>query len=300
MLRELHNLPAPAKLNLFLHVTGRRADGYHLLETVFQLIDLADTVHLLRLDDARIERAHALAGVPAESDLTVRAARRLAAASGTRLGVRIALEKRLPLGGGLGGGSSDAATVLLGLNQLWGLHWSRRRLATLALELGADVPVFIRGDNAYATGVGERLHPLLLPERHYVVVAPGVAVPTAAIFSAPELTRSTRPLKIVSLSRKRSSLPGRNDLQPVVLARYPRVAAALKALNQAARVAGISTAQARMTGSGACVFMPVEDAAQASQVVSGLAGGRAANGLKAWGVRSLDRHPLREWAFRQE
>ncbi|MBP8306317.1 MAG: 4-(cytidine 5'-diphospho)-2-C-methyl-D-erythritol kinase [Burkholderiaceae bacterium] len=297
MLTELRHLPAPAKLNLFLHVTGRRADGYHLLETAFQLIALSDTVHLQRLEDSRIERVAPLPGLPADDDLTVRAARRLAAASGCRLGVRIALDKRIPMGGGLGGGSSDAATVLLGLNRLWGLHWPRGRLAELALGLGADVPVFVRGDNAYATGIGERLRPLALPPRVFVVVAPGVAVPTAGIFSAPELTRSTTPIKIDSLSRDRSGFPGRNDLQPVVLSRHPRVAKALQALEKAARSVGIDAGLARMTGSGACLFLPVQNAALGLEIVSKLPAGQRADGLKTWVVRSLDRHPLREWAF---
>ena len=297
---ELRDLPAPAKLNLFLHVTGRRDDGYHLLETVFQLIDLADTVHLARLPQGRIERVAPLAGVAPEDDLTVRAARRLAQASGSPHGVRIALEKSIPMGGGLGGGSSDAATVLLGLNRLWDLHWSPDRLADLALALGADVPVFVRGDNAYATGVGERLQALTLPARTFVVVAPDVGVPTAAVFSAPELTRSTIPLKIFSLSREQLVLPGRNDLQPVVEARYPPVAQALQALRQAAVKAGVDESSTRMTGSGACVFLPVKDRAEGLTVADRLTVEPAASSLRVWVAGSLDRHPLREWAFRQE
>lgn len=297
---ELRDLPAPAKLNLFLHVTGRRDDGYHLLETVFQLIDLADTVHLARLPHGRIERVAPLADVAPEDDLTVRAARRLAQASGSPHGVRIALEKSIPMGGGLGGGSSDAATVLLGLNRLWDLHWSPDRLADLALALGADVPVFVRGDNAYATGVGERLQALTLPARTFVVVAPDVGVPTAEVFSAPELTRSTIPLKIFSLSREQLVLPGRNDLQPVVEARYPPVAQALQALRKAAVQAGVDESSARMTGSGACVFLPVQDRAEGLTVADRLTVEPAASSLRVWVAGSLDRHPLREWAFRQE
>lgn len=299
MSTELRNLPAPAKLNLFLHVTGRRPDGYHLLETVFQLIDLADTVHLQRLDDGRIERATALAGVAVEDDLTVRAARRLAQASGCPLGVRIALEKRIPMGGGLGGGSSDAATVLLGLNQLWNLRWTPDRLAELALDLGADVPFFVRGNNAYATGVGEELTPLALPPRCFVLVAPAAAVPTVGIFTAPELTRNTIPLKIDSLSPDRAAqLPGQNDLQPVVLARYPRVAQALEALSQTAREVGIDPSAARMTGSGACLFLPVCNMASAQELASRLLLLQSAGLLRAWAVRSLAQHPLRDWAYR--
>jgi len=296
----LRDLPAPAKLNLFLHVTGRRADGYHLLETVFQFIDLCDRITLRRLDDGRIEHGSPLPGVPPQTDLVIRAAQGLAQASGTRFGVRIEVDKRIPMGGGLGGGSSDAATVLLGLNRLWGLGWSAARLAELGLALGADVPVFVRGDNAYATGVGEELQPLALPGRSFVVVAPDDAVPTASVFAAPELTRSTKPLTICGLSRERSDLPGRNDLQPVVLSRHPRVAAALQALRQAADGVGLDARNARMTGSGACLFLPVADPTQGSQVIRQLGQQPGADTLRAWAVRSLDRHPLRDWAFRQE
>jgi len=182
MISELRHCPAPAKLNLFLHVTGRRADGYHLLETVFELIDLCDTLHFRLLEDGRIERIRPLPGVAPEDDLTVRAARLLAAESGCRLGVGIEVEKRIPMGGGLGGGSSDAATTLLALNRLWELDWPADRLAALALRLGADVPVFVHGRSAYATGIGERLRPLALPRRWYVVLSPRVSVPTAGGF----------------------------------------------------------------------------------------------------------------------
>lgn len=298
MIRALRHLPAPAKLNLFLHVTGRRDDGYHLLETVFQLIDLADAVHLDTLPEGRIERDREIPGVPADDDLTVRAARRFAQASGCRLGVRIGLDKRIPMGGGLGGGSSDAATVLLGLNRLWGLHWPVDALAELALDLGADVPVFVRGHNAYATGIGERLQPIRLPARHFVVVAPAQAVPTAGVFSAPELTRNTRPLTLDSLSCEWSGLEGRNDLQPVVEARYPRVAQALGQLRQAAAQAGANPAAVRMSGSGACVFVPVPSASAGRGVVQAL--GESAPGSQAWLTGSLGQHPLCEWAFRQQ
>jgi 4-diphosphocytidyl-2-C-methyl-D-erythritol kinase len=294
---ELHHLPAPAKLNLFLHVTGRRPDGYHLLETVFELIDLCDRVSLTRLDAPRIEHATPLPGVDPEADLAVRAARLLARESGCGLGVRIALGKSIPMGGGLGGGSSDAATVLLGLNRLWQLHWPRRRLAQLALGLGADVPVFVFGRSAYATGVGERLRALRLPPRWYVVVAPAVQVPTAGVFAAPELTRNTKPLRISGLSRGWNVFRGRNDLQPVVVARQPQVAAAISALAQAAREAGCApeaVGRIRMTGSGSCVFLPLDDAGQATAVRERLVG-RFDAGVTI--ARSLGTHPLREWAF---
>jgi 4-diphosphocytidyl-2-C-methyl-D-erythritol kinase len=236
--------------------------------------------------------------VPADDDLTVRAARRFAQASGCRLGVRIGLDKRIPMGGGLGGGSSDAATVLLGLNRLWGLHWPVDALAELALDLGADVPVFVRGHNAYGTGIGEQLQPIRLPARHFVVVAPAQAVPTAGVFSAPELTRNTRPLTLDSLSCEWSGLEGRNDLQPVVEARYPRVAQALGQLRQAAAQAGANPAAVRMSGSGACVFVPVPSASAGRGLVQAL--GESAPGSQAWLTGSLGRHPLCEWAFRQQ
>ena len=294
MIAELRNCPAPAKLNLFLHVTGRRADGYHLLETVFELIDLHDLVHLRRRDDGRIVRIDPIPGVDPEQDLTVRAARLMAQASGSRLGVEIGLDKRIPMGGGLGGGSSDAASVLLGLNRLWGLGWGRDRVAALGLRLGADVPFFVFGETAYATGIGERMQPLRLPRRWYVVLAPRVMVPTAGVFSAPDLTRDTKPLKIRGLSRGRQVFRGRNDLQHVVLSRQPRVAAALEALMQAAGDAGIDPRPARMTGSGACVFLPLDSEIDAVTVRNRLQGRTDARILT---VRSLARHPLREWAF---
>ena len=294
MITELRHCPAPAKLNLFLHVTGRRADGYHLLETVFELIDLCDTLHFQRLDDGRIERRHPLAGVPPEDDLTVRAARLLAAEAGCGLGVRIDVDKRIPMGGGLGGGSSDAATTLLALNRLWNLNWPAARLAELGLRLGADVPVFVHGRTAYATGIGERLRPLALPRRWYVVLAPRVSVPTAGVFASPDLTRDTKPLKIHGLSRGNSVFRGRNDLQSVVVARQPEVAAALEVLQQAAREAGLPASLARMTGSGACVFLPLDDESAANEVKAGLSGRTDAIVTVAG---SLSEHPLRDWAF---
>ena len=294
MISELRHCPAPAKLNLFLHVTGRRGDGYHLLETVFELIDLCDTLHFRRLEDGRIERIRPLPGVSPEDDLTVRAARLLAAESGCRLGVAIEVDKRIPMGGGLGGGSSDAATTLLALNRLWGLHWPAERLAALGLRLGADVPVFVHGRSAYATGIGERLRPLVLPPRWYVVLSPRVSVPTAGVFASPDLTRNTKPLTIHGLSRGNSVFRGRNDLQSVVVARQPKVAAALEALRQAAREAGLPVSLARMTGSGACVFLPLDDESAANEVKAGLSGRTDAIVTVAG---SLSGHPLREWAF---
>lgn len=289
MLAEIRHAPAPAKLNLFLHVTGRRPDGYHELETVFQLIDWCDAVHLRRRDDGRIERIGALPGVPPEADLIVRAARLLQAESGTPLGADLALDKSIPMGGGLGGGSSDAATVLRALNRLWGLGWPDDRLAALGLRLGADVPFFLFGRTAYATGVGERLEPLELPPGWFVVVAPPVAVPTAVAFGAPDLTRDTEPLKLFGLSRDDRVWQGGNDLQAVVVRRYPEVAAALASLREAAVAAGLDPARARMSGSGACVFCPAPTEALAGRM-AGEVSRREVGTVRV--CRGLSRHPL--------
>jgi 4-diphosphocytidyl-2-C-methyl-D-erythritol kinase len=295
LISELRNLPAPAKLNLFLHVTGRRADGYHLLETVFELVDLCDTVHLRRREDGQVRLENPIAGVPEDTDLTVRAARLLAQESGCGLGVDIRLDKRIPMGGGLGGGSSDAATTLLGLNRLWSLDWPMRRLSTLAARLGADVPVFVFGRSAYATGIGERLRPITLPRRWFLIAAPRVGVPTAGVFSAPDLTRDTKPLTIRGLSRGRNVFRGRNDLQSVVLNREPKVLEALSALKQSAAEVGVDDRDARMTGSGACVFLPCDGEAEAYRVQQRLKDRTNARLIVS---RSLPDHPLREWAFK--
>lgn len=289
MLVEIRNAPAPAKLNLFLHVTGRRPDGYHELETVFQLIDWCDRLHVRRREDGRIVRLGALPGVPPEDDLVVRAARLLQAESGTPLGADLALDKAIPMGGGLGGGSSDAATVLRSLDRLWGLDWPAPRLAALGLRLGADVPFFLFGRTAYATGVGERLEPLELPPSWFVVVAPPVAVPTAAAFGAPDLTRNTLPLKLSGLSRDERVWQGGNDLQAVVVRRYPEVAAALASLREAAIAAGLEPARARMSGSGACVFCPAPTEALAGRM-AGEVLRREVGAVRV--CRGLARHPL--------
>jgi 4-diphosphocytidyl-2-C-methyl-D-erythritol kinase len=254
MLSELRNLPAPAKLNLFLHVTGRRADGYHLLETVFQFVDLADSIDLRLRDDGSIRRLGPPDDIPPDIDLTIRAGRALQTATGCRLGADIVLRKRIPMGAGLGGGSSDAATVLLGLNRLWNLRLSRRDLLRLAAPLGADVPVFVFGRNAYATGIGDRLQPIALPQRWFVLVMPPVSVATEGVFQDPELTRNTKPITLLGFSKRAPALGGRNDLQPVVLARQHAVKAALAALEAGSP----PSASARMTGSGACVFAAME------------------------------------------
>lgn len=235
-------LPAPAKLNLFLHVLGRRADGYHELQTLFQFLDHADELHFAPREDGHIRLHTEIPGVPHDSNLIVRAARQLQEQSGTRLGADIWLDKRLPMGGGIGGGSSDAATTLVGLNHLWQLGWDEDRLAALGLGLGADVPVFVRGRAAFAEGVGERLTPVELEEPWFLVVVPQVFVSTAEVFSDPELTRDTPPIKVRSLL----GVDGRNDCQTVVEKRYPAVRNALMLLNK--------FTSARLTGTGACVF----------------------------------------------
>ncbi len=252
-------LPAPAKLNLFLHILGRRADGYHELQTVFQFLDHGDRLTLVQREDGHLRRTYDLPEVPAEEDLVMRAARALQAAAGTSLGADIRLEKRLPMGGGLGGGSSDAATVLVGLNRLWGLGWPLARLAEMGLALGADVPVFVHGRAAFAEGVGERLTPVAPPESWYLVVCPPVRVDTGAVFADEGLTRNTPPIKISGLSE----WEGRNDCQAVVVRRHPEVGEALAWLSRRA-------GKARMTGTGACVFAPFGTAAQARRVAQGL------------------------------
>jgi 4-diphosphocytidyl-2-C-methyl-D-erythritol kinase len=247
---------APAKLNLFLHVTGRRADGYHELQTVFQLIDLCDTVAVALREDGAIERPEGPSAVPPEADLVVRAARALQAAAGTLLGATLRVRKRIPLGGGLGGGSSDAATTLLALNALWDCRLGIEELARLGLPLGADVPVFVRGFSAWAEGVGERLTPLTLPERWYVVIHPGVAVSTRDVFQSPELTRNSPLITI----RAFFEAGGRNDCEPVVRARHPEVAAALDWLSR--------YAPARLTGTGSCIFASCGTAIEAERIAA--------------------------------
>ncbi|BAN50562.1 4-(cytidine 5'-diphospho)-2-C-methyl-D-erythritol kinase [Metapseudomonas resinovorans] len=235
-------LPAPAKLNLMLHILGRRADGYHQLQTLFQFLDHGDELGFSLRQDGEIHLRTEVPGVPHDSNLIVRAARRLQAESGCRLGADIWLDKRLPMGGGIGGGSSDAATTLLALDRLWNLGWSEDRLAELGLTLGADVPVFVRGRAAFAEGVGEQLTPVQLPEPWFLVAVPQVFVSTAEVFSDPELTRDTPPIKVRSLLEG----GGRNDCQPVVEKRYPDVRNALILLSK--------FTSAKLTGTGACVF----------------------------------------------
>ncbi len=271
--------PAPGKLNLMLRVTGRRADGYHLLQTVIRFIDYGDALAFRVRADGAVSRVNEVAGVPAADDLTVRAARRLQRACGTRLGADITLTKRLPLGGGLGGGSSDAATTLLVLNRLWRAGLSRKRLLALALELGADVPVFVAGDNALAEGIGERLTPLALPPAWYLVLTPPVQVPTARIFSHNQLKRDSKPIKITAFSVEQAG----NDLEPVVCSEYPEVARHLAWLRQAA--------PAWVTGSGACVFAAFPTGSAARRVLK-----LAPAGMRGFIARGLARHPLHDLA----
>ena len=270
--------PAPAKLNLFLHVTGRRADGYHLLQTVFRFIDFADTLHFSLRTDAEIRHLNPLPGVPAENDLTVRAARLLQAETGCRLGVDIRIDKCLPMGGGLGGGSSDAATTLIALNRLWQLGLGRERLQQLGLSLGADVPVFVFGRNAFAEGVGEALTPVNLPSPWYVVLMPQVEVPTAKIFAAEALTRNTLPIRMAAFP----DVLTRNDLQPVVCEMFPQVQKAIDWLSQ--------FAEAKMTGSGACVFAEFDSQQSAQSVLES-----APAEFKGVVARGLDQHPMLAW-----
>jgi 4-diphosphocytidyl-2-C-methyl-D-erythritol kinase len=272
------SFPAPAKLNLSLLVTGRRADGYHLLQTVFRLIDFGDTLRIGVRGDGGIVRGNEVSGVAADDDLSLRAARLLQKAAGIALGADIALEKRLPLGGGLGGGSSDAATVLIVLNRLWRLDWPRLQLQQLALELGADMPVFIFGETALATGVGEQLTSLPLPPAWYVVLVPPVSVATARIFQDSDLIRDSIPLTIPPFS----FAAARNDLEAVVGRRYPEVAHHLAWLRK--------FGAARMSGSGACVFAEFGSEAEARVVLD-----RLPPTMRGFVARGLDRHPL--WAM---
>lgn len=267
--------PAPAKLNLFLHVVGRRADGYHLLQTVFQFLDYADELSFRVVPDGRIARPLGLAGVPPEKDLSVRAARLLQERGGTRLGVEIGLTKRIPAGGGLGGGSSDAATTLLALNELWGLHLPRAELAALGLELGADVPVFVHGRAAWAEGVGEALTPIELGEPWYVVLAPPVSVSTAEVFAGLQLTHYSPAITIRDFRAGRT----RNDLEAYVRRRHPEVEQTLNWLSQ--------FGAARMSGSGGCVFLRVADEPEGRRILA-----RAPSPLSGFVARGMNRHPL--------
>lgn len=259
-----HTFLAPAKINLFLHITGRRPDGYHTLQSVFQLLDFYDTLVLSVRDDGHVVHNNPLPNVPTESDLCVRAARALQKSTGCLLGVNITIEKRIPMGGGLGGGSSDAATMLLALNQLWSLNLSREQLMHIGLTLGADVPVFIFGQTAWAEGVGEQLTaielPLTMQSQTYLVLTPHENVATAQIFANSGLTRDTKPLKIADFSSQANTKLFRNDLENVVCEEFPSVATTLKWLNQ--------YGEARMSGSGASVFVSVNSEHKAAELLA--------------------------------
>ena len=291
---------APAKINHFLHITGRRADGYHLLQSVFQLIDLCDTLFLKVRKDGQIHRVTENAHVPADQDLCVKAAKLLQAHSQCKLGADIGLIKNIPMGGGLGGGSSDAATVLIALNHLWELGLSRTKLMELGLKLGADVPFFIFGKNAWVEGIGEKIQPIQLPASSFVILTPKVHVSTAEIFSAEELTRNTFPTTIAAFSemlnskqigKEKQSLvfeheneDFHNDLEAVVCQKYPAVNACLNWLNQ--------FSQARMSGSGASVFVAVKDLAEANNIVKNQPKEIANTKIFCVAALGLQQHPL--------
>jgi len=292
MTRLFLGLPAPAKLNLLLHVTGRRADGYHELQSLMVPVTLADTLDFELRDDGRLTRSGDVIGA-LEQDLCLRAAALLKEASATGLGVDIAVEKQIPAGSGMGGGSSDAATTLLALNRLWKLGWTRDQLAPLALRLGADVPFFLGSGAAFVEGIGERLTPVAWPVSWFAVIHPQVSVSTAEIFSAPELTRSTKAMTIAAFSALRDNavrdgslapptLFGDNDLEPVARRRYPAIEAAIAHLAR--------FGLARMTGSGSAVFAAVPSESAAQDAVSGLP-----QGWRGWAVRSLVELPLAVW-----
>jgi 4-diphosphocytidyl-2-C-methyl-D-erythritol kinase len=285
MTRLFLGLPAPAKLNLFLHVAGRRADGYHELQSAFVPIDLADTLDFESRGDGAIERTGDIVGA-VEDDLALRAARLLQGACGTREGVSINVVKRIPAGSGMGGGSSDAATTLIALNRLWRLDWPRERLAPLALQLGADVPFFLGPGPAFVEGIGERVTPIDWPPAWYAVVRPPAHVSTAAVFADSGLTRNTKVTIISAFSEARAGFPatlfGANDLEAVVGRSHPVVGRALDHLKR--------FGAARMTGSGAAVFVALASEETAHDAVADLP-----EGWQGWAVRGLGEHPLAPW-----
>jgi 4-diphosphocytidyl-2-C-methyl-D-erythritol kinase len=276
MIEDWTTWPAPAKLNLFLHIVGRRDDGYHQLQTVFQLLDWGDTLRLRARDDGQIVRTDALPGVAADADLCLRAARALAEYAEAEFGADIALDKRIPMGAGLGGGSSDAATVLVALNVLWECGLSVDELADIGKSLGADVPVFVRGHSAWAEGIGDELVPVTLPPRWYVVVDPGVVVPTGELFRSPELTRDSVPTTIAKFLEGTETA---NAFEPVVRARFVQVDAALDWLGQFGK--------ARLSGSGGCGFLALESEPAANEIVP-----QCPSPFRAWTARGVNRSPL--------
>jgi 4-diphosphocytidyl-2-C-methyl-D-erythritol kinase len=269
--------PAPAKINLFLHILGRREDGYHELQTVFQFLSRCDLLYFKPRHDGAIHRSSELPGVEPAADLVVRAAQLLQKASGTRLGVDISVEKQLPLGGGLGSGSSDAATTLVALNRLWRLRWTGEALASLGLKLGADVPIFVYGQAAWAEGVGEQFTPMVLDEPWYLVVQPKCAISTAQIFADPALTRNTPAIRMLNLDLDKAC----NDCEPLVTARYPEVSRILEWLRQ--------RGNGRLSGTGSCVFSRYETELQARKALASLP-----EGWKGFVAKGLNRSPLLE------
>ena len=277
MLQSLHNVLAPAKLNLFLHITGRRADGYHLLQSVFMLVDWCDTLHFDVKLDGSIQRIDLNTPLPTD-DLIVRAARALQTASGTSLGAEVRIDKQIPAQAGMGGGSSDAASTLLALNKLWGLNWPISKLLPIGLALGADVPFFLYGYNAWVEGIGEKISPVLVPPSRFVVVKPHAGIETARIFDSSTLERATKTATISDFAAQPYDF-GRNDLQPVAQALCPEVEMALQWLQSF----GLKP---RMTGSGSAVF---------AQLPEHIVVDNPPHNWKVQTCRNMVSHPLREW-----
>ncbi|MFV1922083.1 MAG: 4-(cytidine 5'-diphospho)-2-C-methyl-D-erythritol kinase [Methylotenera sp.] len=274
---------APAKINLFLHITGQLANGYHTLQSAFQLLDFYDTISLQPTSNSKIKRLTNVKGVPEQQDLTVRAALALQQATGTTSGVEIEINKQIPMGAGLGGGSSDAATILLALNQLWSLNLSRESLMEIGVNLGADVPFFIFGQNAWAEGIGEILSPLSLPTQYYVVLTPQINISTAKIFANSRLTKDTKPLKIADFSDGRNADLFRNDLEKVVCEEFTAVAKSLKWLSQ--------YGEAKMSGSGASVFVAADSYKKAEAILK-----HKPIEIDGFIAKSLSKHPLYDLA----
>jgi 4-diphosphocytidyl-2-C-methyl-D-erythritol kinase len=269
---------APAKINLFLHITGQRADGYHTLQSVFQLLDFYDTLHIKITQTDQIKRINEISGVPANQCLCALAANALQQKTGCKLGVEYKIEKRIAMGGGLGGGSSDAATMLLALNHLWSLNLSRAELMQIGLKLGADVPIFVFGQNAWAEGIGEQLSAIDLPTQYFVVLTPAVHVSTREVFANSTLTKDTKPLKIADFSDGAYSGNFRNDLEKIVCKEFPAVASTLKWLNQFGEV--------RMSGSGASVFLGVNSQAKADEILA-----QKPSNIAGFVAKGLSHHP---------
>jgi len=298
-MQDFQSFLAPAKINLFLHITGQRPDGYHLLQTVFRLLDFYDTIYLKPTQTSTIKRVNDVAGVPEAQDLCVRAAKLLQQHTKCPLGVEILVEKRIPMGGGLGGGSSDAATVLLALNRLWQLNLSRTELLSLGLQLGADVPFFIYGTNAWAEGIGEQLQTISLPEAYYVVLNPNVHVSTAQIFANKQLTKNAIPKTMSDFSRSPNlgivnsgvanlSTEFTNHLEKVVCNDYPPVLACLTWLKQ--------FGDARMSGSGASVFLEVASEKIATEICNQKPNDVLGFSVQGFVAKGLNQHPLMDFA----